>query len=136
VLPKLANEFFGPGFEMVWDEAVIKLPHGTRSYPWHQDEAYFSSRETVSAYLALTDVNSGGMTFIPGSHRLGSVPHVATDLGLAIVDESLLEGATPLPLSAGALLLVHPLLIHRGDNNLSENPVGSYTIVLAPGPSS
>jgi hypothetical protein len=126
---------WGRDLQIVRDEIVVKLPKKKRSYPWHQDVAYFPDNNYLTAFIALTDAgpDRGTVSVIPHSHKLGALSHIEGKLGLAIEDSRLLDGEIPLQLKAGTLVLIDPKLIHRGVTNLSPNQVKSYVLVTTVG---
>jgi non-heme Fe2+,alpha-ketoglutarate-dependent halogenase len=99
---------------------------------WHQDAAYWGlePEEVVSAWVALTHSNleSGCMKVIPGTHRESRIPHVDTfhkdnlltrgqEVAVA-VDES---RAVDLVLEPGEISLHDIKLIHGSMPNLSRD---------------
>ena len=82
----------------------------------------------LTAWLALNDatVENGAMKFMPGSHRLGQLPHVETMRELNVtgrkqevldVDES---RAVDAPLAAGEVSLHHIGLLHASKSNTTS----------------
>ena len=63
------------------------------------------------------------MQFVPGSHRLGVVPHVKRTHYLEIeetaLDAAAADGVVAIELQPGDLVLFHNLLFHRGLPNRS-----------------
>lgn len=116
------------------DESIVKLPKRPFRCPWHQDQAYFRRDELITATIALTasGTDQGGTTLIPGSHAFGEIPHIKSELGLCIEDENLLKGAIDVQLQPGTLLLIDPMVIHRGGQNISSEPVKSYVLMMSP----
>src|SRR2546422_4971306 len=112
------EDLIGPDILVYTSTWFIKEPDSTAIAAWHQDATYFGLRPYVhvTAWLALTDATAenGCMEFLPGSHRLGQLPHragvVASSVyraGLAItvrVDDA---PAVHAALSAGAVPPAH-----------------------------
>ena len=93
--------------------------------PWHQDAAYWKNYEPnqVTIWMAIDDATeeNGCVWAIPGSHKLGLVPHVKTELQ---VPESELDmtKAAPVPVKSGGLLIFHSLVLHMSKANTSDKP--------------
>src|SRR3989449_7643409 len=112
------EQLIGPDILVFTSTWFIKEPESPAIAAWHQDATYFGLRPYVhvTAWLALTDATAenGCMEFLPGSHRLGQLPHragvVASSVyraGLAItvrVDDA---PAVHAALSAGAVPPAH-----------------------------
>ncbi len=62
------------------DQALFKPPGGKRT-PWHQDQYYWplETHNTITMWMPLVDVPAemGAMSFAAGSHRDGSIGHIA-----------------------------------------------------------
>jgi phytanoyl-CoA hydroxylase len=115
-----------------------KLPqHAKTLVLWHQDGGYteFNSPEAankdvsqmrmVNVWSPLVPVNrhNGCMQFVPGTHRLGVVPHEEKQYYLEIAREYLKPreaDAVDVELEPGDIVLFHNLLFHRGLPNLSQ----------------
>ena len=73
------EDLIGPDIRL-FHLSVWPKDAGTGTYvSWHQDATYFALDPIchVTAWVALTDapVESGCMEVVPGSHRLGQLPH-------------------------------------------------------------
>jgi phytanoyl-CoA hydroxylase len=102
---------------------------------WHQDAAYTDQRHraTEGAVTNLRMVNvwaplvparesNGCMQFVPGSHRLGVVPHVERQYYLEIVEEVMQTRAgeaVSIEADPTDVVLFSNLLFHRGLPNTS-----------------
>jgi ectoine hydroxylase-related dioxygenase (phytanoyl-CoA dioxygenase family) len=63
------------------------------------------------------------MQFVPGTHRLGSVPHVKKEHYLELAPDILEQyedQAVDIELDPGDVVLFHNMLFHRGMPNLSK----------------
>lgn len=116
-----------------------KLPdwEGTRVL-WHQDGGYTETMPgqgaTTGAVDQLRMVNvwtplvparmaNGCMQFIPGTHKLGVVPHVKKQHYLEIAEEFLqprVKQAVNIELDPGDVVLFHNLLFHQGQPNRTK----------------
>ena len=106
-----------------------KLPGGTRVV-WHQDGG-FTEEFQMGEVQAMRMVNvwsplvparreNGCMRFVPGTHKMGSVPHERVGRDLKIADqyvEPVLPEAVWIELDPGDLVLFHNLLFHEGAPN-------------------
>jgi hypothetical protein len=121
-------------FEFVLDECVVKLPNETRSFPWHQDFAYFQKENAITTMIVLSDTQPSqpGIAIVPGSHKRGGIPHIDSESGLTIKDRGLIHGENEITFERGSVLLLHSAVIHRALTNRSRIPVSCYTLVTAP----
>src|SRR5437762_305838 len=75
------EDLIGPDILVYTSTWFIKEPESAAIAAWHQDATCFGLRPYVhaTAWLALTDATAGNgcMEFLPGSHRLGQLPHRA-----------------------------------------------------------
>lgn len=98
--------------------------HITRT-DWHQDRAVAlqeaDQTDMVTAWVAMTDatVENGCLQVIPGidTGMLPHCPQVQTAIAPRHLDTS---RAVPLPVRAGGLVLLHPLVAHASLPNLSN----------------
>ncbi|HOE96345.1 MAG TPA: phytanoyl-CoA dioxygenase family protein [Candidatus Sumerlaeota bacterium] len=132
------EELLGPEIRLYPNyTARPKLPDfaGTEVL-WHQDGGYTESiqgNQEGVAHLRMVNVWSplvpanranGCMQFIPGTHRLGPVPHVPKthylEVDRAVLDP-LLDQAVDIELLPGDVVLFHNLLFHQGQPNHSDH---------------
>lgn len=107
-----------------------KLPeHEPTRVLWHQDGGYtqgqVESLRMINLWTPLVParVENGCMQFIPGSHRLGAVPHEPREHYLEIRRDCLvphLHRAVPIEIDPGDVVLFHNLLFHQGLPNRSR----------------
>ncbi len=122
---------------MVWSSGLfIKEANTTHIVTWHQDLTYWGldEAEEVTAWVALSPSNiaSGCMRFVPGSHANQLVPHVDTfdknnllsrgqEVAVEVNDG---EGVNVL-LKTGQASLHHGHLIHSsGPNGTDDRRIG------------
>jgi len=115
-----------------------KLPEweGTQVL-WHQDGGYtehltggsegtaVKAMRMINVWAPLVPANvaNGCMQFIPGTHKLGIVPHVQKKHYLEVASEFLvprIAQAVPIELDPGDVVLFHNLLFHQGLPNQTE----------------
>jgi ectoine hydroxylase-related dioxygenase (phytanoyl-CoA dioxygenase family) len=101
---------------------------------WHQDAAYTDQVKTAEGVDNLKMVNvwsplvpatveNGCMQFIPGTHKLGLVPHVQKQYYLEIAPDQLeprLAQAVDIELDPGDIVLFSNLLFHVGRPNKTD----------------
>lgn len=115
---------------------MTKHPDYSSRTGWHRDSRYwnFARPALVSAWLALGDEQpeNGCLWVIPGSQRdlinanqLDDLQFLRTDLA---ENRSLLEGAIPVPLQQGDLLLFHSNLFHAAGRNTTNKT--KYSMVF------
>lgn len=102
-------------------------PPGARGQAFHQDDHYLRTRpgRCMAAWIAVDDVDpaNGGMSVVPGSHRLPVLPVVSADTTQSFVDHrvELPDGAAPVPavMRAGDVLFFGGTVIHGSTPNSS-----------------
>jgi ectoine hydroxylase-related dioxygenase (phytanoyl-CoA dioxygenase family) len=120
-----------------WGHMIRKPARIGESLPWHQDEAYWDPGLTYSALgcwmpLDAATIESGCMSFVPGSH-LGDIrphKHVGDDpnvhgLYCTPTPEELAR-AVPAPTPAGGAVLHHCRMLHSSGPNVSLNVRRAY----------
>jgi ectoine hydroxylase-related dioxygenase (phytanoyl-CoA dioxygenase family) len=137
------EDVIGPDI-LCWNtNFFIKEPESPGFVSWHQDAAYWGldPEEVVSAWVALTHSNleSGCMKVIPGSHTQSHLPHVDTfhrdnlltrgqEIAVA-VDES---SAANVILKPGEISLHDIKLVHGSAPNLSQDRRIGFAIRYLP----
>jgi phytanoyl-CoA hydroxylase len=121
----VVEAFLGPEIRLYPNyTARPKLPEweGTLVL-WHQDGGYTHGQvealRMVNCWAPLVParVENGCMRFIPGTHRLGVVPHEQRPHYLEIAREYLeprLDQAVSIEVDPGDVVLFHNLLFHQG----------------------
>ncbi len=137
------EDLIGPDL-LCWGSSFFtKKAHDRRFVSWHQDSTYYglSSPDTVTIWYAFTasNVASGCMRFIPGSHRGGILEHTETRApdnllmrGQTIndVDES---RAVDVELKPGEFSIHHESVIHgSGPNGAAEPRIGLSIHYITP----
>ena len=110
--------------ELHHNKMFIKPPEKGAPFPMHQDKPYFPfERDTMIAGVFFFDdspIEKGCIRFVPGSHKLGDLPHL-TDGGYHLsFDEYPVESATPVPAKAGDCVFFHYNCIHGSGVNVSD----------------
>ena len=136
----LIEDLVKPGIAIYSAKLFEKNPHDTQICHWHQDDAYYTQNSEcdcrMSVWIPLQDCDekNGCVWVVPGSHKLGLKPAnmIGDDTGhceLAFAHGTTdLEGAVPVPMKAGTVLLFHALLAHRSLGNHTAQPRRSFII--------
>lgn len=126
----IVGQILGDPLRLYSSQLFAKPGSGGSAVPLHQDMPYwpFEPSELVSAWIALDDstLENGCVRFLPTSHKLGLLRHVAS----GIVGNSLkLEDARvigikehPVEVRRGSCVLHHCLTAHRSEQNRSTRP--------------
>ena len=130
------EDLLGPDL-LCWNSNFfIKEANDPAFVTWHQDATYWGldPDDVVTAWVALSDapIESGAMQFLPGSHRLGQLPHADTfhehnllSRGQEIAVQVDAAQAVPVPLKAGEMSLHHVKLAHySGPNTTADRRIG------------
>jgi ectoine hydroxylase-related dioxygenase (phytanoyl-CoA dioxygenase family) len=130
------EDLLGPDILCWTTNFFIKEPRTPSFVSWHQDATYWGldPDDVVTAWVALSDapVESGAMEFLPGSHRMGQLPHADTfhehnllSRGQEIAVKVDAEKAVKVPLCAGEMSLHHVKLAHySGPNTTGDRRIG------------
>ena len=132
------EDLVGHDFALWGSVLFIKEPRSSHFVSWHQDATYMgiTPHDFVTPWLALTpsDLESGCMSMIPGSHREAIQTHLETfhddnilTRGQEIpdVDESL---AVDLILRPGQISLHHARIVHGSQPNRSQRRRVGYAL--------
>lgn len=125
----LKGEVYHYHSKMIMKEAKVG-----GAWAWHQDYGYWYQNgvlfpDLCSAFIAVDQATRGNgcLQVIRRSHHLGRIDHVLTGdqagADLERVDQALkrLE-LVYVEMNAGDVLFFHPNLLHRSDQNRSDNP--------------
>ena len=136
----VAKDILGPSVQFYFDHALNKAPHPESATPWHQDQAFAragSRIDNITIWLPLQDVDeeNGCLTFIPGSHMTGIMPHrnYKDDKrieGLEAIGVNL-SNAVTVPMRKGSVSIHHSRTLHYAGPNLSSRPRKVYAVVFA-----
>jgi ectoine hydroxylase-related dioxygenase (phytanoyl-CoA dioxygenase family) len=107
------------------DQAVTKHP-GAGIFRWHQDNGYNQlKREHFQLWIALTETRqqNGALKLVPGSHKLGLLPHSFKGVGQMEVDMAVGEHVT-VDADAGDVIVFSSLMLHcTGPNDADSKRV-------------
>lgn len=140
-LLEIAMGLLGPDLDCFLSQFIAKHP-GALGQPWHQDAFYFpfDRRPQVGLWLAITEAHeyNGPLWVLPGSH-LEPVHAVVDDerpganLGYVEIIDHDMEGAIPVPMQTGDVLVFHSHLMHMSTDNASNESRLAMVYHLADG---
>jgi ectoine hydroxylase-related dioxygenase (phytanoyl-CoA dioxygenase family) len=126
---------------VLFQDIFIGKPPGTAAVQWHQDYSYWplDSWDGLTMWLALdhTDVDNGCLRYIPGTHQLGEKRPADFFVGTAqpvhnnlppLLAEERAAQAVDAPVTAGSILVHHPLVWHMSPVNRSSRPRHAWSL--------
>jgi len=113
------------------DQIFLKPPYLGTARPLHQDNGYFHVEPhsaAITCWMALDDatLENGCLSYVPGSHMLGLLPHCRFDDHNLTVSETGSMNEVPVPVPAGSCVFHHVLTLHRSSANKSAFPRRAY----------
>lgn len=123
------EDLIGPNLLVYHLTMWIKDPGDDAFVSWHQDGTYFGldpADRHVTAWVALTDstLQTGCVTALPGSHRLGQLPHTVHHAAANLLSNGQQvemaidpDRVKPLTMRAGEFSLHHTHLLHSSAPN-------------------
>jgi hypothetical protein len=126
------EDLIGPDIMVFHTTMWWKTKGSPNRVPWHQDGTYFGLApfEHVTAWVALSPSNlgTGCVRVVPGSHRSGQMPHadhrdptLMLSRGQTVVTDIDGSRAIPIVLSPGEFSLHHTLAVHASDPNTGDD---------------
>lgn len=119
----IVEQIIGPDIELFMDgQCLYKEPVGGHPKNLHQDSAYFRHRfdgpVAILNYVVDTDQVNGCLYVVPGSHKLGRLPHIDTFSHLGLdPNEWPWESALPITGKAGDGIFFNYMTIHGSREN-------------------
>lgn len=137
------EDVIGPDILCWTTNFFIKESHSPGFVSWHQDSTYWGldPDDVITAWVALTDSNlvSGCMKVIPGTHTVAQIPHVDTfhqdnllSRGQEIAVEVDQAKAVDVVLKPGEISLHHIKLVHSSEPNRSDDRRIGFAIRYIP----
>ncbi len=85
-IKEICRDLIGADVRLYWDQSVYKKTAKAQEFPWHQDNGYtfIEPQQYLTLWIPLVDVDeeNGCPWIAPGLHRLGTLAHHVTDIGL------------------------------------------------------
>ena len=123
-LTSVAADIIGPNVQLHHTKMFIKPPEKGSPFPMHQDAPFFphDHHSMIAVILHFDDapLEKGCVRVVPGSHKLGLLPHISTGNHHLPPDEYPVEDAVPCPAKAGDALFFSYLTIHGSGINESQ----------------
>jgi ectoine hydroxylase-related dioxygenase (phytanoyl-CoA dioxygenase family) len=128
----VVENLIGPNIQLQQSRLILKPRTPGTWFDWHQDFPAYPHTNfdllIVTVYLDDSTPDNGCLTVIPGSHRLGPLPHRFTFEGAPrtqLVDPRVAADRsrwlkTPVP--AGGIQVHHANLLHSSEANLTDRP--------------
>ena len=129
-LLEVAQTLVGPNIAFFAADYIAKPPRDGQAVLWHQDANYWplEPMEVITVWFAVSKstCENGCVRVIPGSHRLGVLPHrsqqdttnlLNSEVDAVFIDES---AAVDVELNRGDISVHHPLVLHASDANTSD----------------
>ncbi|GCE04077.1 phytanoyl-CoA dioxygenase family protein [Dictyobacter aurantiacus] len=121
----IAADIIGsPNVQLHHNKMFVKPPEKGSPFPMHQDHPFFphQNHSMIAAILHFDDapLEKGCVRVVPGSHKLGPVPHEAEGSWHLPLEQYPLESAQPCAAEAGDVLFFSYLTIHGSGVNVSN----------------
>jgi len=134
-LKDVCHDLIGDDVRLYWDQSVYKKTGKVQEFPWHQDNGYtfVEPQQYLTFWIPLVDVDeeNGCPWIAPGLHRLGTLTHWQTELGLQCLGRA--PNPVPVPARAGDAIIFSSLTPHRTGPNLKSGTVRkAYILQYAP----
>jgi ectoine hydroxylase-related dioxygenase (phytanoyl-CoA dioxygenase family) len=131
---EISTSLLGPDVRLYWDQSVYKRPEAKRDFPWHQDNGYgpIEPLHYLTCWLALEDatIENGTVWVKEGTHKLGVVEHVKTDIGWVCYQGE--DPGKPVELKKGSMVAFSSMTFHRSTPNLSNTIRKAYIMQYSP----
>ncbi len=135
VIRDICADLIGERVRLYWDQSVYKKSGRPQEFPWHQDNGYafVEPQQYLTFWIPLVDVDiqNGCPWIAPGLHRLGTLKHWTTPIGLKCLDD--VPNAVAAPADRGDIIVFSSLAPHRTGPNLKAGTVRkAYILQYAP----
>lgn len=135
VIQGVCRDLIGDAVRLYWDQSVYKKTEKVQEFPWHQDNGYsfVEPQQYLTLWIPLVDVDeqNGCPWIAPGLHRMGTLEHWQTDIGLVCLDQA--PDAVAAPARIGDVVVFSSLAPHRTGPNLRPDTVRkAYILQYAP----
>jgi len=131
-LTNVAADLIGPNVQLHHTKMFIKPPEKGSPFPMHQDAPFFphENHSMIAAILHFDDapVEKGCVRVVPGSHKLGMLPHIAAGSWHLSPEEYPVFEAVPCEAKAGDALFFSYLTIHG--SGINESGEARTTVLI------
>lgn len=112
---------------------IVKPAQTGQRFPWHQDSAYYGDAKLSfvlgNVYLDDVTAENGSITFVPGSHTRGRIPHLVDKSAKRYLSSAEAVGAVLVPAQAGDVTLFDHHCVHGSQPNTSDQPRRAVRLV-------
>jgi len=119
-----ASSIIGPNVQLHHTKMFIKPSEKGSPFPMHQDAPFFphDHHSMIAVIIHFDDapLEKGCLRVVPGSHKLGMLPHIAEGSFHLPPAEYPVEEALALPAEAGDAVFFSYLTIHGSGINVSD----------------
>lgn len=133
---EISTAFLGPDTDLYFNQMVYKKPNGTKSFSWHQDDAYGPVEPSpyLTVWIAINDATqeNGCISVLPGSHKRGLVEHFDSDFGLACHRLDDPDQGVLVPLAAGGVACLWSQTMHKSGPNRSAGVRKAIVLQFSP----
>jgi ectoine hydroxylase-related dioxygenase (phytanoyl-CoA dioxygenase family) len=118
------------------DQVFLKPAHCGSPKPLHQDNSYFRvmpHTAGVTCWMAVDDatIENGCMGYIPGSHKLGLLPHKQIAAAHLTPEREDFGPEVRVPVKAGSCIFHHLLVLHSSPANHSDKSRRAWALHYA-----
>jgi ectoine hydroxylase-related dioxygenase (phytanoyl-CoA dioxygenase family) len=124
-ITSVAADIMGtPNVQLHHNKMFIKPPEKGSPFPMHQDAPFFphDNHSMIAAICHFDDapLEKGCVRVVPGSHKLGMIPHEKEGGWHLPFEQYPIESAVPCPAKAGDVLFFSYLTVHGSGINVSN----------------
>ena len=120
----VAADLIGPNVQLHHTKSFVKPAEKGSPFPLHQDAPYFphDNHSMIAAIIHFDDapLEKGCLRVVPGSHKLGMLPHIGVGGWHLDPNEYRVDDALALPAKAGDAVFFSYLTIHGSGLNTSD----------------
>ncbi len=131
-LMAVATGIIGPNVQLHHTKMFIKPPEKGSPFPMHQDAPFFphDNHSMIAAIVHFDDapIEKGCVRVVPGSHKLGMLPHLEQGGWHLSPEEYPVSEALPVEAKAGDVLFFSYLTIHG--SGLNESGEARTTVLI------
>lgn len=141
VMAEICRATLGPDAYFFFDQYVVKGPEGGLPFSWHQDSGYVVGNggpadhaPYLTCWCPLDDATeeNGTVRLIPGSHKMGIVPHDRQAGSNDLVGAPAETQGIIVEAKAGDVVAFSSLTLHASGPNRSNKPRRVYLAQYTP----